>query len=128
MIEKLATNEVFVFGSNLAGKHIAGAARQAREQFGAVDGTAKGVTGQCYTFPTLGTRLEPLRTRRLLDARDTLYRTCKSNPDKRFLLTKIGCGIAGYPEPFMKTLFTNPPDNLILPDDWIQPKVVTVQS
>ena len=45
------------------------------------------------------------------------YRVVRENPDKDFLLTKVGCGIAGYDEDFMKGLFMNPPANIVLPDD-----------
>ena len=98
MITKLAPNEIFVFGSNTAGRHGRGAALQARQQFGAVYGIGEGLTGQCYAFPTLdgsANQLRPVNTHQLRESRNLLYKTCATNPDKRFLLTKVGCGLAG---------------------------------
>ncbi len=118
MISSLKPNEIFVFGSNLAGEHGGGAARQAHCEFGAEWGVGQGLTGQCYAFPTLGRRLEKVSFTALGFFRDHLYRCCVENPNKTFLLTKVGCGIAGYPEETMRSLFTDPPLNLILPEDW----------
>ena len=118
MITKLAPNEIFVFGSNLAGRHGAGAAKQAHDDFGAEYGVGEGLTGRCYAFPTLDQRLKKLSWWLLAESRDLLYRCCETYPDKRFLLTKVGCGLAGYPEAMMRGLFTDPPANLILPEDW----------
>lgn len=118
MITALATNEVFVFGSNLAGAHYGGAARQSWQQFGARIGDGEGLTGQCYAFPTLDGELAQLPFSRLEQARDRLYESCRQNPDWRFLLTKVGCGIAGYDEAQIRGLFADPPANLVLPEDW----------
>lgn len=118
IITSLRFNEVFVFGSNLAGRHGAGAARQAHMQFGAKLGCGEGMTGQSYAFPTLNQALGKLPHSRLEEARDNLYWTCRQHADKRFLLTKVGCGLAGYNEDYMRLLFQNPPENLILPTDW----------
>ena len=118
MITKLEPNQIFVFGSNLAGRHGAGAAKQAYDQFGAEYGVGQGITGRAYAFPTLGMRLEKLPAWMLCYARDRLYSTCAAYPENEFLLTKVGCGLAGYAESDMRSLFTNPPANLILPEDW----------
>jgi len=111
VITSLKPGEVFVFGSNLAGRHGGGAARQAHADFGAEYGIGEGLTGQCYAFPTLGHRLEQLPWRTLQTARDNLYSACRQHQDKTFLLTKVGCGIAGYPESDMAALFADPPPN-----------------
>ena len=120
MITSLKENQIFVFGSNLAGKHIGGAAKQAKEQFGAIEGVAVGLMGQSYAFPTLDEKFEKLSFEQLQESLKRLYFTCEYYPEKEFLLTKVGCGIAGYPEHFMKSLFQNfsHPKNLILPEDW----------
>ena len=118
MFTNLAPNEVFVFGSNLAGRHGAGAARQAFMQFGAKMGVGEGLTGRCYAFPTLDGELRQVPISRIEASRDRLYATCENRPDQRFLLTKVGCGLAGYTEATMRGLFTQPPANLILPEDW----------
>lgn len=118
MIEKLEPNQIFVFGSNLAGRHGAGAARQAYKQFGAEYGVGEGMTGQSYAFPTLSRTLSQLSYVRLQIARDLLYHTCLEYSGMEFLLTKVGCGLAGYDESTMRGLFTDPPSNLVLPEDW----------
>lgn len=120
MIASLAPNEIFVFGSNVAGHHAGGAARQATECFGAADGIGEGLTGSSYAFPTLGRHFERLQLRELEAARDRLYACCFDHPQLRFLLTKVGCGIAGYPESVMRALFGRAPRNLVLPEDWRQ--------
>ena len=117
-ITKLAANEIFVFGSNTAGRHGAGAARQASLQFGAQYGVGEGLTGQCFAFPTLDERLMRLSRADLVGSVMLLYDCCNRHPDKLFLLTKVGCGLAGYPEEYMRSLFIDPPENLILPEDW----------
>ena len=91
-----------MFGSNLAGIHGAGAAKQAREQFGAQMGVGEGETGQCYAFPTLGHRLQRIGIPFMVQAKERLYAVCRKNPGKEYLLTKVGCGLAGYPEEHMK--------------------------
>jgi hypothetical protein len=118
MITSLKLNEIFVFGSNLAGRHGRGAALQAAKDFGAKYGIGEGLTGQCYAFPTL-TQSFKQRTRSSLErSRDLLYDCCENHPRLTFLLTKVGCGLGGYNEEDMMSLFKDPPDNLILPEEW----------
>lgn len=118
MITALKPEEVFVFGSNLAGSHVGGAALQAKTQFGAKDGVGEGLTGQCYAFPTLGRRLEKRGRKSLETSRQKFFNIVRANPEKTFLLTKVGCGIAGYEEYSMKALFRGAPKNVVFPDDW----------
>lgn len=123
MIQVLKDKEVFIFGSNLAGNHAGGAARQAKEQFGAQEGVGEGRTGQSYAFPTLNENLKKRSDEDLKKSIQYLYEYCEGNKDQKFLLTKVGCGIAGYEEEYMKSLFKNPPHNLVLPEEWINPTV-----
>lgn len=122
MIKELKYNQIFVFGSNLNGHHYGGAAKQAYEQFGAEWGKGEGLSGQSYAFPTLDSDMNRTSKRVLFDYVLNLLICCDNNQDKEFLLTKVGCGIAGYSEDFMKGLFNNNifklPKNLILPIDW----------
>lgn len=118
MINELNDKEFFVFGSNLSGAHAGGAALQAAQQFGAQYGIGDGLTGKCYAFPTLERDMNKRGVRALEAARDRLYATCQALPEYTFLLTKVGCGIAGYPEEDMKALFEHAPKNLIKPEDW----------
>lgn len=117
-ITKLNKDEVFVFGSNLGGKHIGGAALQAKEQFGAKEGVGEGLTGMCYAFPTLDTNFEKRGLGQLRESVRDLYKCAKANKKYKFLLTKVGCGIAGYEEDFMKSLFKDAPKNIIKPVGW----------
>lgn len=118
MITKLNKQEVFVFGSNLSGMHAGGAAKYAKDNFGAEEGVGEGITGQCYAFPTLGHNLEMRKDRDMKISVHKLYKACEVNSDKTFLLTAVGTGIAGYPIEYMKSLFENAPANLILPDEF----------
>lgn len=120
MINELKPNDVFIFGSNLNGHHAGGAAYQACNQFGAEWGIGEGLTGQCYAFPTLDNNMQQMSKDELLAARHKLYATCRALPEKTFLLTKVGCGIAGYDEQFMKEIFISQvtPNNLIKPGGW----------
>jgi hypothetical protein len=118
MIESLQPNQIFVFGSNLAGKHIGGAARQAAEHFGAEEGIGEGRTGQCYAFPTLGVNFEQRSDADLKWSVKEFYRIARANPQAEFLLTKVGCGIAGYDEEYIKALFMDAPANVTKPEDW----------
>lgn len=117
-ITSLKPNQIFVFGSNLAGEHAGGAALQAKEQFGAIEGQGEGLQGQSYAFPTLDLKMNKQIKLDLDMSVAKLYGECNDHPDKEFLLTKVGCGIAKYPESFMRSLFINHPNNLILPKDW----------
>ena len=120
MITSLNPNEIFVFGSNLAGQHAGGAARQACNEFGAEWGIGEGLTGQTYAYPTLDENFAKLPKEHLLKSRHKLYATAKALPEKTFLMTKVGCGIAGYDEQFIKELFISQvtPKNIKFPEDW----------
>jgi len=120
MISHLEPHQIFVFGSNLAGHHAGGAARQAKEQFRAEEGIGEGMTGQCYAFPTLGKKMEQRNDEQLFISSRKLFKCARENPDKEFLLTKVGCGIAGYSEEFMMSVFRSKkrPENIIMPEGW----------
>lgn len=100
MIEKLRPNEVFVFGSNLAGRHGGGAARIAAMKFGAVYGKGVGMQGQSYAIPTMHGGVEEIRP-----YMDDFMEYAKTHQDMTFLVTKIGCGIAGFTVAEMAPLF-----------------------
>ena len=89
-IYSLAQNEVFVFGSNALGMHHGGAARVAYNEFGAEWGNGEGLQGQSYAIPTMeGEHSTMLAVNRFTDY-------AKEHPEQKFLVTPIGCGIAGY--------------------------------
>ena len=117
-ITELGDDERFVFGSNLAGRHGAGSALQAKQRFGAVYGVGEGVTGQTYAFPTLDGQLRKLPHWRLLEATTNLFYEAHLRPEDTFLITKVGCGLAGYEEEYMRSFFLYPAPNMVLPEDW----------
>ena len=90
VIYSLAPNEIFVFGSNALGMHHAGAARVAYNEFGAEWGNGEGLQGQSYSIPTM----EGEHNTKLAIMRFTQY--AKDHPELTFLVTPVGCGIAGY--------------------------------
>ena len=125
-IESLEPNEIFVFGSNRNGKHAGGAAKTAKDKFGAEEGVSQGVTGQCYAFPTLNEKMKKIPMVGIVGYRDLLFEYAKENRDKLFLMTKVGCGIAGFKESGIKKLFgKDTPMNILLPKDWETRKYVS---
>lgn len=115
-IYSLANNEIFVFGSNLAGHHSGGAAREARNHFGAVWGQGVGLQGQSYAIPTMQGPVDTIRP-----YVDDFIDFAKKHPDLKFLVTPIGCGIAGF-KPFeIAPLFKAglDLDNVVLPKTFV---------
>lgn len=90
-ITTLADNEIFVFGSNLAGTHGGGAARLAYDKFGAIWGKGVGLQGKSYAIPTMQGGTETIRP-----YVDEFIRFAQLHPKMKFLVTAIGCGIAGF--------------------------------
>lgn len=111
-ITSLAENEIFVFGSNLAGFHGGGAARVAHQRFGAVWGQGVGLQGQSYAIPTMQGGVETIRP-----YVDEFIVFARQHPELTFLVTRIGCGIAGFTDENIAPLFKEAlgTDNIILP-------------
>ena len=128
-INHLSGCEVFVFGSNLQGHHGGGAARIAYEKFGAEWGVGDGPTGRCYAIPTMHGGLEEIRpyVKKFVEY-------AMAHPDQRFLLTRIGCGIAGFSDEDMCLLFEGGKDypnilnvpNIAIPEEWWAPLLVPI--
>ncbi len=112
--------EIFVFGSNLAGRHGKGAALYARQNFGAVQGVGHGRTGQSYAIPTKDERIRtlPLTSIRHYVAIFVAY--ANLYPEMRFKVTAIGTGLAGYKHEDIAPMFANAPENCALPNEWIE--------
>ena len=120
-IHDLSENEIFVFGSNCSGRHGAGAAYFAWNKFGAEMGIGEGLTGQCYALPTMDEYFKTLTLDGIKEKVECFIKVCKERPEKIFLLTKIGCGIAGYSPSEVASLFQDflpLPSNLILPREF----------
>ena len=115
-ITELSMCEVFVFGSNLEGQHHGGAARMAHDRFGAEWGVGVGPTGKCYAIPTMHGGVEDIKP-----YVDDFVDYVKRHPDNRFLVTRIGCGIAGFKDKEIAPLFKEVKDtpNVCLPKEWI---------
>lgn len=99
-ITSLGRDEVFVFGSNLAGIHAGGAARVARERFGAVMGQGVGMQGQSYAIPTMQGGVETIKP-----YVDDFIALAREWDQTTFYVTRIGCGIAGFTDEQIAPLF-----------------------
>ncbi len=104
-ITELKENELFVFGSNRAGIHGAGAAYTAERLFDAERGVGEGITGSCYAFPTKDEDIITLDNFGLAQSIVNLEQCVRDNPDKHFLITKVGCGLAGIPIQLIGRMF-----------------------
>ena len=101
-IDTLEKDEIFVFGSNLAGQHMGGAARAAHKKFGAAWGVGVGLTGQSYAIPTMQGGVETIKP-----YVDEFIEFASQHQDMKFLVTRIGCGIAGFKDEEIAPLFRN---------------------
>ena len=115
-IKELRDREVFVFGSNLGGFHGGGAARVAMDKFGAVWGQGVGLQGQSYAIPTMQGGVETIAP-----YVDEFIRFAREHRGLTFLVTPIGCGIAGFDVEEIAPLFADAidDDNIILPEDFV---------
>ena len=114
-IDSLGENEIFVFGSNIAGKHIGGAAKQAFQKFGAQWGIGEGLTGRSYAIPTMHGGIDVIAPHI-----QTFVNYAKENPQYTFLVTKIGCGIAKFTPEQIAPLFSDAANlnNVYLPAEF----------
>lgn len=115
--------EVLVFGSNLAGRHGKGAAKYALVKYGAVYGVGEGRTGDAYALPTKGFRLEVLPLDGIQKSLIKFSEYARSRPEETFLLTPIGCGLAGYSRREIRPLVeaADMPENVKLTVEWELP-------
>ena len=110
MITQLGPGEVFVFGSNAAGWHAGGAAATALEKFGAGQGQGHGLHGQSYAIDTMsGFETLPAEVAAFLAF-------TVGHPELTFLVTEVGCGIAGYSPAEIAPLFRGAGANVVLPE------------
>ena len=114
-ITELQPNEIFVFGSNLKGMHGGGAAYIAYRKFGAIMGQGVGLQGQSYAIPTMQGGVETIKP-----YVDEFIAFAKENKNLTFLVTRIGCGIAGFTDDEISPLFEEAHDveNIVLPPNW----------
>lgn len=116
-ITELKPNEVFVFGSNLAGKHGKGAAKDALK-WGAVYGVEEGLKGQTYAIPTKDKNIKPMYLFIIREYVNNFINFANENPHLTFLVTEIGCGLARYSPFDIAPLFDEclDMDNVKLPE------------
>lgn len=107
----VADNRVFVFGSNLAGRHGAGSALLARLAHGAEYGVGEGPTGNAYAIPTKDKQLNVLPIPVIAKAVEDFCAYATSKPDVTFDIVAIGCGLAGYTAEDIAPLFAGAPEN-----------------
>lgn len=109
---------IFVFGSNKAGKHGKGAAKYAIDHYGAVYGMGVGLQGESYAIPTKNHNLTIMRRTEIQMYVNQFIRIAELMEDQPFLVTRIGCGLSGYKDSEMATLFIHAPYNCIMPIQW----------
>lgn len=116
-ITTLADDEIFVFGSNLEGLHGGGAALLAYERFGAIWGQGTGLQGKSYGIPTMHGGIDAIAP-----YVDEFIAFAREHRELKFLVTEIGCGIAGFTIEEMAPLFKDAMDeeNIYLPQRFIR--------
>lgn len=119
-ITNLADNEIFVFGSNYAGRHGKGAALDAVRKFGAKNGQGIGLMGRSYGIATKDRNLNVLPLSGIQVQIRKFLEFAIEHPELRFIVTPIGCGLAGYKPSEIAPLFNfyKRPLNVILPDEF----------
>ena len=115
-IDSLKDDEIFVFGSNLEGRHGGGAARVARNHFGAIQGQGVGLQGKSYAIPTMQGGVETIKS-----YVDEFTRFAEQHDELFFYVTRIGCGIAGFKDEEIAPLFANAAilNNVCLPKSFV---------
>lgn len=127
---------IFVFGSNLDGRHGRGAAAYARDAFGAEAGVGEGLTGDAYAVPTKDEALRPLPLQRVLSGLGRFFEFARGEGSElQFRLTRVGCGLAGFDEsPIRDFCLNRAGSNVELPGAWlahatpIRPRVIVAGS
>jgi hypothetical protein len=110
--------EVFVFGSNLAGRHGKGAARDAFLRHGAIYGKGEGLAGLSYAIPTKDAKIKTLPLAAIAAHVIAFLDFAHAHPELTFNVTRIGCGLAGYRDADIAPLFKGAPANCNLPEGW----------
>lgn len=109
---------VFVFGSNLAGRHGAGAAKVAAQRYGAVFGHGAGRQGQSYAIPTKDWSLRAMSVSEIAPHIAAFLQHARTHPQQDFFITRIGCGLAGHTDEEIAPLFAGAPGNCSFAYEW----------
>jgi hypothetical protein len=114
----MSDESIFVFGSNLSGRHGRGTAATAREHHGAVSGKGVGLQGTSYAIPTKDHALRGLPLDQIAHYVRRFIEFANEHSEMTFQVTRVGCGLAGYSDKQMAPLFVEAPKNCHLPDEW----------
>jgi hypothetical protein len=114
----LSNEAIFVFGSNLSGRHGKGAALHARKHYGAVYGKGVGLQGRSYAIPTKDHSLRAIPLDQIAHYVRQFIEFANENPEMAFQVTRVGCGLAGYSDKQIAPLFMGAPKNCQLPEEW----------
>lgn len=109
---------IFVFGSNMSGYHGAGAARVAHKYHGAIYGIGEGHEGNSYALPTMGYKINHLPLNKVKDNIEKFKDYARKNPELRFKVTCVGCGLAGFRDDQIAPLFSDSPKNCYFDTKW----------
>lgn len=115
----MQSDSVFVFGSNLAGRHGKGAALWARQHRGAIYGQGIGMQGNSYAIPTKTASLRSLPLNLIKWHVDEFRCFARMNAERTFEVTPIGCGLAGYKPEDIAPMFVDMPSNVQLPREFL---------
>jgi hypothetical protein len=118
---------IFVFGSNLSGRHGKGAALHAREHYGAMSGKGVGLQGRSYAIPTKDHGLRALPLDQIAHYVKKFIEFATEHSEMTFQVTRVGCGMAGYSDKQVAPLFASAPKNCRLPEEW-QPFLRTIKG
>ena len=130
-------DSIFVFGSNLAGRHGKGSAKVAYEKFGAIYSQGEGRQGQSYAIatkdgrkgtPPLADPAATLSLDKIKKGVDTFIQYAKSHPDDKFFIVRLGCDLAAWKDSDIGPMFTDAPSNCSLPENWKEFVVPRVQT
>lgn len=113
-----AKREIFVFGSNLAGRHGKGAALYAVQHHGAIYGQGIELQGNSYAIATKNAHLQSLSLSEIAVHVDDFIEFAKSTPNFQYNVTPIGTGLAGYTHEQIAPMFKDAPSNCVLCDEW----------
>lgn len=110
--------EIFVFGSNLAGRHGKGSALYARHKFEAIYGQGEGLQGRSYAIPTKDRNLNVLPLTEIEKHVNIFLEFARNHSEYIFNVTAIGCGLAGYKYEQIAPFFKDVPENVNLPSEF----------
>lgn len=109
---------IFVFGSNLAGRHGKGAALIAKVRYGARYGSGEGIMGNSYAIPTKDHNLHSLPIFTIKNHVDQFILFATNYHERDFFITRVGCGLAGYMDSEIAPLFRGCHDNCSFAEEW----------